>query len=71
MPREVFGQDFGVGAEVRIQDAANGRAKFGVRQYRAERAMQDLPAGSGEAFADRDVGPHFQIRSFEILRRRE
>lgn len=66
---KVFAQNFRVRVEMRFQDGSDGRAKFGMRQRRAERAMKYLATGLSESAAGWDVGPQFQIGPLQFASR--
>ena len=57
MPAEVVGENFGVGVDVCFEHSGHGRPKTRVGQDRAERAVEDLPAGAVKPRPWRDVGP--------------
>ena len=59
-------EHFGVCVRMGLEHAPHGRAEFGVRQRRAERAVQDLATRHRETSAVGHFRPQFQILPFEF-----
>ena len=58
-------EDFGVSVEMLLDHLPDRRPEPLVGQHRAERAVQDLPAGPGESPSRRDVGPILQVQPLQ------